>query len=1496
MLAVLRSKIKGLVKKPATTTVPKSDFGAKAISSSTPSEFIRNSSGVPPQSSNTTELNARNHMSNFESSISSPASVGNGDMPARDNSAFPFSSEKVGSRRKGRAPAVPLLKPVEKLSSEESSEVSIATLQGGRHIARSHYKWRETLSSTRVRQIILGYRTAKLTPALLKTYCAAHNLEYSNSVEELTEGVQHHVKNVSPRYVVFALGWDIQSSTQTPASTAPLNGLIKASSPQKFALFHVQSQEHRVFKPSNKKDVEDVRSWIQKKCVSIGPMACAALLPMYSDPHVEDICKLFKCHLLQDSMALCSSAFFEHVGRIKGLRMPRTLKDAYFMICSSSFQCKESQPEISNAILAWETCKVTLRHLGGKSSPEEQMLSSLRGIFDINFVSYKVGADKSGKTVFKYHMFSICTHASLKIEASSLSEIVQQLSTHFDTAFRLHVLLIPCQGTKLSDLEQLAHSNRNKIIRLHALSHSSLMQSQVSLEEEPKLAWKGVATMFGGEPPALSTFLNLALRHLQSVTMRMDSTHESQDQYSPSPTSTPGKFVEVPEPPNPKTFTVLSKGFVDISTKLELTKYYKTFDTSDRQVREACVSLRHANYLVLDLETTTKKFHKRIASPFCDQNRVVLPGYLDFNGNLTIPEEKLQHREDMKLPPLDEYDVIVGHNLKFDLLWLWKDPELRRFLRRGGRVWDTMYAEYLLSGQRVRVGTGAGLNEVAVRYGGTRKLDAIKAMWDRGVDTADIDTNLLREYLEGDLRNTERIFRRQLEIAVANKQALVIEARMDIVPCTTEMEFNGLKMDRLEGKRQYDALRLVIAQQKAGLKKLIPPEVPLLFHQHFNWASNQVLSALYYGGKAKVAEPSMLGTPLNVTAAVELCVLANKFSGAAAKKYSIPYLKSQGLRTSGTKDNVQERLKAFVSKKATYNFRVILCGGFAENKPWLYEPLKPTSRNSETHYTEEHYSVPNTEGKDTGEINLESLCQGGDGERVLFISFDEAELEILSYFERHNIFHDDRKSFFCRAVELYKGGPYQKPIDCTDFWTLLKKVVFTSINSEGNDVAQREVLQNLLYCIGSSVGTSYDCFAHEVDKDVDTVVSFPGKLEQYFSDRNERAKFLEKAKTEKGNQSVNIEVMEVFAAKGEAIAKLLLELRGNTKLLSTYYEMDGTGMMSLLNDRDDCIHHELSLCHTTTSRMASANPNMQNVPKTTELRNLFVSRFGEEGSMLEADYSQLEVVVMCALSKDPQMTQDLLNKVDFHCKRVTMMKPGLSYEEVLQKAKKEKIPEFVELRQRAKIFSFQRQYGAGVTKLSESTGLSFDEVKSLIQNEESMYYKVKRFYDLVAHAVNSWNPSLQDGSRTETGNCAYKGEFRVLTGTRFTFGEIERAAFANSRFSDTNLMSFLSTQLKNYPVQGFAGEIVQVMMGRLWRHFLETENYNNMAFLTNTVHDCVWVDCHKSVVHEVAGNVSRILNNVREVFNEKWPELELEVSFGTETVVGKTMANMKALE
>lgn len=97
--------------------------------------------------------------------------------------------------------------------------------------------------------------------------------------------------------------------------------------------------------------------------------------------------------------------------------------------------------------------------------------------------------------------------------------------------------------------------------------------------------------------------------------------------------------------------------------------------------------------------------------------------------------------------------------------------------------------------------------------------------------------------------------------------------------------------------------------------------------------------------------------------------------------------------------------------------------------------------------------------------------------------------------------------------------------------------------------------------------------------------------------------------------------------------------------------------------------------------------------------------------------------------------------------------------------------------------------------------------------------------------------------------------------------------------------------MKNYPIQGTGGEIVQGICGMLWRHFVSNDNYGGKAVLCNTVHDCVWVDCHKDVAEQVTTDVKRIMESVDEWFLQFG--VKIDVPFPVEVETGPNMLDLK---
>jgi DNA polymerase-1 len=374
-------------------------------------------------------------------------------------------------------------------------------------------------------------------------------------------------------------------------------------------------------------------------------------------------------------------------------------------------------------------------------------------------------------------------------------------------------------------------------------------------------------------------------------------------------------------------------------------------------------------------------------------------------------------------------------------------------------------------------------------------------------------------------------------------------------------------------------------------------------------------------------------------------------------------------------------------------------------------------------------------------------------------------------------------------------------------------------------------------------------------------------------------------------------IIEKLALRGLPFTDALVKHTKLAKDLGTYYWKEDKkgnrkGMLCLVGD-DGILHHKLNHTSTVTSRLSSSDPNLQNIPKgsTSQVKKMFDSRF-KNGSMAEIDYSQLEVVVQGVLSKDLNLCKDLRDKIDFHCKRLAA-KNNEDYLHVWNMCHKVEDTVYKANRTKAKIFSFQRAYGAGAQTIADETGMPKSEVDALIAAEEILYPKVKEFDEFLEHEIRS--------TRTPTSNNLFvegvifkQGEahWDSPTGTRYTWRESVTPEFMHKHGKYTG---FSPTERKNYPVQGFGGEIVQTMLGFVFRYMLKNDRFNGNILLVNTVHDCAWLDGMGENFKTVVKEVQKIMESVPEVFNTAFPELEITVPFPCESELGNDMFTMNTL-
>jgi DNA polymerase I-like protein with 3'-5' exonuclease and polymerase domains len=265
-------------------------------------------------------------------------------------------------------------------------------------------------------------------------------------------------------------------------------------------------------------------------------------------------------------------------------------------------------------------------------------------------------------------------------------------------------------------------------------------------------------------------------------------------------------------------------------------------------------------------------------------------------------------------------------------------------------------------------------------------------------------------------------------------------------------------------------------------------------------------------------------------------------------------------------------------------------------------------------------------------------------------------------------------------------------------------------------------------------------------------------------------------KTTKGSQSVDEEVLKSLATKHPVIP-MLLEWAETKKMKSTYVD----GLLTKLYKGS--LHPSFHLHRTTTGRMASSNPNLQNIPRDSSIRGLFVAPEGY--NLLVADYDQIELRVMCMFSKDPKMSNFFLTGEDIHAGAAAL----ILNKDITEVSDEE--------RQMGKGVNFLTAYGGGAHKLAATTGATVEHAQFVIEN----YYR--QF-----SGITKWK-------KTIIGDAINKGYVSTLSGRHRRLPDI--------RSTDFSLRSRAERQAINAVVQGSASDICKKAMLDVYEAFKGTE-------------------------------------------------------------------------
>lgn len=320
-------------------------------------------------------------------------------------------------------------------------------------------------------------------------------------------------------------------------------------------------------------------------------------------------------------------------------------------------------------------------------------------------------------------------------------------------------------------------------------------------------------------------------------------------------------------------------------------------------------------------------------------------------------------------------------------------------------------------------------------------------------------------------------------------------------------------------------------------------------------------------------------------------------------------------------------------------------------------------------------------------------------------------------------------------------------------------------------------------------------------------------------------------KKTKTGYSTNAEVLEKLRDKHEIIDKIT-EYRQIVKLNSTYVE----GLLKIINPKTGRIHSSFNQTITTTGRISSTEPNMQNIPVKTEMgrdiRKVFVA--DDNCKLVDADYSQVELRVLAHMSGDENMIDAFKHGEDIHSKTASQIF-DVDIKDVTSKQRIE-----------AKAINFGIIYGKTDFGLSQDLNIPVATAKAYIDSYFNKYPKIKEFMD---EAVES---------ATETGYAT-----TILNRRRY-IPEIKASNFIVRNQGKRFAM--------NAPIQGSAADIIKVAMVNVYNKLKE----NNMkSRLILQVHDELIVEAVDEEL-EMAEKIVR-----EEMENAQSMDVKLDVDLNT---------------
>ena len=310
-------------------------------------------------------------------------------------------------------------------------------------------------------------------------------------------------------------------------------------------------------------------------------------------------------------------------------------------------------------------------------------------------------------------------------------------------------------------------------------------------------------------------------------------------------------------------------------------------------------------------------------------------------------------------------------------------------------------------------------------------------------------------------------------------------------------------------------------------------------------------------------------------------------------------------------------------------------------------------------------------------------------------------------------------------------------------------------------------------------------------------------------------------KTKKGSFATSASVLEDLAFKGHELPKLVLDWRQTSKLKNTYSD----SLPEHLNSKTNRVHTSFLLAATTTGRLASSDPNLQNIPIKSEdgrdIRKAFISE--KDKKLISADYNQIEMRILADLADVKALKKAFLNSEDIHSLTASQVF-GVEIKKVNS-----------EMRRKAKAINFGIIYGISQYGLAKQIGVSNNEAEEFLNSYFQKFPEIKEYM----------NSTIKF--------CRKSGYVQNIFGRKTHIIGINDKNF--------NVRNFQERAAINAPIQGSASEIMRLAMIRLNSELNLPKNQNLKMLLQ--IHDELIFETNINDLKKSSKLISDIMMSVK---------------------------------